>query len=170
MRLKPIIQVILLIWFIAVNLAILIPSYQLLFGRSEEGVTSRPQPPAPPAPPPAPVAIGQPDPKLDIEAQKQQVELSKQQVAAYAEQIKAYTQEVSAYTQQVTAYKTQEDSRAKSGRMASYEVVVKNSLVTLLGSFATTLIGYVFANLGAGVVDNLIRMKNGKPAEPLKLL
>jgi hypothetical protein len=170
MKVKLVIQVILLLWFVVINVAILVPSYQILFC-SEDTITEGVQPaPHPPGPPPAPAAIGPLDPSLDLEKQKQQVEAYKQQVSAYAEQVKAYTQEMTAYTQQVTAYKIQEGARTKAGRTGNYELVVKNSLITLLGGFATTLIAYVFANLGAGVANNYVRVRKGLNPEPLSLL
>lgn len=166
MTIKGLIQVILLVWFVAVNAAILIPSYQLLYARPEGAVADRP-PPAPPAPP-APVMAPVVGP--DAAGQQQSLEVYKQHAAVYVEQVKGYTQEVAAYTQQVAAYKTHEESRQKAGRVGTYELVVKGTLVTLLGSFVTTLIGYVFANLGAGVVDNFARLRNGAAPQPLRLL
>lgn len=171
MDIKKLIQVILLVWFIAINVAILVPSYQLLFGRdADDAADGQPPPPNPPATPRLAAAIGPLDPALDIEKQRQQVETYKQQVGTYAEQIKAYTQEVSAYTQQLAAHKARAEAKTRTNRLAVYEAVVKNSLTTLVSGFVTAIITYVFANLGAGVVDNIIRVRNGAPPESLKLL
>lgn len=170
MDFKRLIQGILLLWFVAINVAILIPSYQLLFGPDAAGPASGQVLPLPPVPPSTSVVIGPLDSTLDLEKQKQQVETYKQQAAAYAEQIKVYTQQVTAYTQQIEAYKVQEGARNQTNRLTVYEAVVKNSLVTLVGGFATTLIAYIFANLGAGVVDNYIRVNKGAAPESLKLL
>jgi hypothetical protein len=164
---KTTIQLLLLTWFVTVNLFILIPSFTLL--RSGVDESSATQPPHPPQPPP-PVNVGLLDPTLDLEKQKQQIEAYKQQVGGYAEQIKAYTQQVSAYSQQVTAYKTQQEAKPDAKRKAIYELVVKGTLLSLIASFATTLIAYVFTNLGATVVDNAIRMKNQKEPQELRLL
>lgn len=170
MNAKRVIQGILLVWFLSVNVAILVPSYKLLFGSEHTGNAARSQPPDPP-PPPSPLSgVGPIDSTLDAARQAQQVEVYKQQVAAYAEQIKGYTQEVAAYTQRVAAYKTFGEAQEKAGRKGVYELVVKGSLITLLGSFATTLIGYVFASLGAGVVDNMIRVRNNRDPQPLTVL
>ena len=170
MKLKTLLQIILLVWFIAINVAILIPSYQLLFARGVVGAAGGRVLPQPPELKTAPVVVGPLDSNLDLEKQKQQVETYKQQVATYAENIKAYTQQVTSYTQQVEAYKTQEGARNQTNRLAVYEAVVKNSLVTLVGGFATTLIAFIFANLGAGVVDNYIRVRKGAAPESLQLL
>lgn len=159
MSLKRFIQVLLLLWFVVINAAILIPSYRMLFGADAGPATS----PLPAPTPPPPPALGPLDPALGAESQKQQVETYKQQAASYAEQVKSYTQ-------QVAAYKVQTEVQNKSGRAGVYEMVVKNTLVSLLGGFATTLIGVVFANLGAGVVDNFVRMRNGSPPQRLTLL
>lgn len=166
MNIKSLIQWILLLWFVALSAAVLIPSYQMLFGRPSERTTGKP--PDPPVPPPAPVlSFGAQSAPAE---QQPQLEAYKQQAAVYAEQVKSYTQEVAVYTQQVAAYKAQEDANHKSGRASVYELVVKNSLVTLMGTFATALIGYVFANLGAGLLDNYVRMKNSEAPQPLSLL
>ncbi|HEV2861012.1 MAG TPA: hypothetical protein VGX48_08405 [Pyrinomonadaceae bacterium] len=158
MTLKGLIQLILIIWFVAVNAAILIPSYTLLFGPGD-GPDSSAQAPAPPTPP----AIGPLDPALSLDAQKQQVEAYKQQVAGFTEQVKSYTE-------QVSAYKVSTEARNKSKRVAVYETVVKGTLVGLIGSLTTALISYVFASLGAGVADNFVRMRNNAPPQPLTLL
>ena len=167
MNLKLFIQGILLAWFLAINIAILVPSYKLIFGSDGAGSAARIQPPDPPQVPAPLTGIGPIDTTLDATKQTQQVEVYKQQVAAYAEQIKGYTQDVAAYTQRVAAYKTAGEVQEKAGPKGVYELVVKGSLVTLLGSFATTLIAFVFANLGAGVMNNVIRMRNSREPEAL---
>lgn len=158
---KRLIQVLLVGWFLAISLAILIPSYCLLLGAGDEtGASTQPlQTPVPPAPP----VIGPLDSTLGTDAQKQQVDTYKQQVSAYVEQVKSYTQ-------QVAAYKIHSEARNKSKEAATYEIVVKDTLVMLFGGFAATLLSYVFANLGAGVVDNYVRMKNSVPPQSLTLL
>jgi hypothetical protein len=164
---KRAIQLILLTWFITVNPLILITSLYLLTRRLDGN--SSIQPAQPPNPPPT-VTVGPLDPSLDLEKQKQQVEAYKQQVAAYAEQVKTYTQQVTAYTQQVAAFKTQQDASPDARRRAVYELVVKGTLLSLIGGFATALIAFVFTNLGATVMDNFIRMKNNQPPQSLSLL
>lgn len=169
MNLRRLIQIILVVWFIAVNAAILIPSYQLLFGDAE-GAEGRQTLPQPPRAAPAPPTVGPLDPALPVEKQKEQVEVYKQQVGAYTEHVKVYTQEVTAYTQQLAAHKAQEESKNRGNRLAVYEAVVKNSLITLISGFATGLIAVIFANLGAGVVDNIMRIRAGRAPESLKML
>jgi hypothetical protein len=155
---KKAIQLILLAWFLTVNLFILIPSFYLLRGSSDETT----KPPTPPAPPAA-MAIGPLDPSLDLEKQKQQLEVYKLQVGHYAEQVKTYTQ-------QVAAAKSYQEAMPSSKRSAVYELVVKNTLITLISGFATALIAYVFTSLGANVVDNFVRMRNNEAPQPLSLL
>lgn len=164
---KKAIQLILLTWFITVNLFILIPSFFLLRSGGDETAAS--QPPPPPQPPQT-VSVGPLDPALDIEKQKQQVEAYKQQTGVYAERVKAYAQEVSAYGQQVTAYKAQQEAKPNSRQRATYELVVKGTLLALIGGFATALLAYVFTNLGATVVDNYVRMKNNETPQSFSLL
>jgi hypothetical protein len=166
MTVKGLIQLVLLVWFLAVSAAVLIPSYQLLFGRPE--AESAGTPPAPPVPPPAPVVAFGSQP--EAAKLQQQLESYRQQSVAYAEQVKSYTQEVAAYTQQVAAYKTHAEAQQRSGRASVYELVVKNSLVTLVGTFAASLLTYVVASLGAGLIDNNARLKRGAPPQPFSLL
>lgn len=170
MNLKTLVQVILLVWFIAINVAILVPSYQLIFDPDALGPANRQVLPQPPAPPPAPAVVEQGGPAPDPQKQKQQEADYQQRVGVYTEQVKAYTQEVTAYTQQVAAHKAQEEARSKTNRLTIYGTVVKDALVTLVAGFATALIAYVFANLGAGVADNYVRVKNGQPPQSIKLL
>lgn len=162
MTLKRLIQSILLIWFLAVNVAILVPSYRLLFGPSDPTNTAL-QAPEPPQPPTLVNEINSVGTRADAGERAEQLERYKQQVTAYAEQIKGYTQ-------QVAAYKTYGDAQEKSSVRVVYELVVKGSLVTLLSGFATALVALVFANLGAGLMDNMIRVRSGHDPEKLKLL
>ena len=162
---KKTIQIILLGWFISVNLLIIGPSLYLLIRQPDADGSEQPKLPT------SPVHLELPslNAELDIEKQRQQVEAYKQQVAAYTERVKAYTQEVTAYGQQVTAYKTLQDAKPLAREAAVYELVVKGTLLTLIGGFATTLIAFVFTNLGATVVDNFVRMKNNQEPQPFKL-
>ena len=163
---KKTIQIILLLWFISVNLLIIGPSYYLLTDQAETEGSEQPK--VPNSPPDLNLAPLNAD--LDIEKQKQQVEAHKQQVAAYTERVKAYTQQVTVYGQQVTAYKTLQDTKPLARKAAVYELVVKGTLLTLIGGFATALIAFVFTNLGATVVDNFVRMKNNQEPQPFNLL
>jgi hypothetical protein len=163
---KTAIQIILLTWFIVVNLLIIGPSFYLLLQQPTVATAEQPKVPSPPGD----VTLASLDPALDIEKQKQQVEAYKQQVAAYTERVKVYTQQVAAYGQQVTAYKTLQDAQPSTRRAAIFELVVKGTLVTLISGFATALIAYVFTNLGATVIDNFVRMRNNQAPQPLKVL
>lgn len=165
MTIKVLTQWLLLIWFVALSAAVLLPSYQMLFGRPE--AASPGDPPAPPVPPSAPVFS--PGAEVDPAKMQQQLEAYKQQAGVYVEQVKSYTQEVATYTQQISAYKTHQEAKAKSGRVSVYELVVKNTLLSLVTTFATALLGYVFASLGAGLLDNYARMRNGAEPQPLRL-
>lgn len=166
MTIKGMIQWLLLIWFVALSTAVLIPSYQMLFGPPE--AASPGDPPPPPVPPLAPVFA--PGAQTDPVKLQQQLEAYKQQTAVYAEQVKSYTQEVVTYTQQVSAYRTHQEARSKSGRVSVYELVVKNTLLSLASTFVIALLGYVLASLGAGLLDNYARMRNGAAAQPLSLV
>jgi len=161
MTIRGLIQFVLLVWFVALGAAVLIPSYRLLFGRPEGEPAS--SPPAPPVPPPAPVVAFGAQP--EAAKLQQQLETYMQQSAAYAEQVKSYTQEVAAYTQQVAAYRTHEEAKQRSGRAHDYELVARNSLLTLVATFAATLIGYVFAKLSPVLLDNYTRLKRGAPPQ-----
>lgn len=166
--LKRLIQITLLIWFIAINVAILVPSYRLLFATADNPAVQ-----GLPTLPDAPTAPKFPEPsatKPDPETQKQQGAEQQQQVGLYAQRVNAYTQQVAAYTQQLAALKAQRDAKDTTNRLAVYDSVVRNSLVTLVGGFATGLIAVVFANLGAQVANNFANVKRGKDPEPLHWL
>jgi hypothetical protein len=155
---KKVVQWILIVWFITVNLFILIPSFVLLKESREEAVK-----PTPPPDPPKEMTIGPLDSTLEIDRQKQQIEAYKLQVSLYAEEVKRHAQ-------QVAAHKTYIEATPASRRIAVYQLVVKESLLTLISGFATALIAYVFTSLGANVVDNFLRMRNNQAPQPLSLL
>ena len=162
---KELIQWILLGLFVGLIVLVLIPSSTILFGIGGESTVKLQEPPTPPVPP-NPLTLAPLDPKLDLEAQ---VKVYTQQVNAYTQQVAGYAQQVSAYTQQVNVYKTFAESTGKSRQAATYELVVKNTLLSLLNTFVAFLLGYVFVKAGANMVDNFIRAKNGQPVESLKL-
>ena len=154
---KKFTQVTLLIWFVVINLFILVPSFFILArGLSADAVVV-PEMPAPP-PPPEPATLLQFDSKLDPKVQEAQV---KAQVDAYTQRVNGYTQRVTAYTQQIVAYKSQIEA-GKTRQMIVYQAVVVDTLKALLTTLLTALVGFVFAKAGAEVLSKHIAAKKGQ--------
>lgn len=127
-----VIQIILIAWFITVNLFILIPSYNVLEGIGHEDAKVLPKPPEQlPVPP---NLSGSVDPAMNVETQK---ELIKAHVSFY-------TQQVTAHNQQVDAYKKQLDSLGKTRQILVYELVIKQTIVTLIAGLTSALVAFAF--------------------------
>ena len=150
-------QKILIVWFIVINLFILVPSFNVLWktsGADSATLRDMPNPPEPPEPPTLPPFDATRDPKV----QEAQV---KGQVDTFTQRIAGYTQRITAYTQQIAAYKSQIET-AKPRQIAAYQLVVKDTLTELLKTLLTALVGFVFAKAGAEVVSKYIMMKRAK--------
>jgi hypothetical protein len=121
----------------------------------------------PPSPPttPNPITLAPFDPELDPQ---KQVDVYTQQVNAYTQAVTAYTQQVSAYTQEVDAYKTFGELSDNSRQTALYQLVVKDTLLSIFNSFLTALLAYAFVRGAASVINNYNLVSQGQPAEPLK--
>jgi hypothetical protein len=158
---KTLIQWTLLVLFVSLGLFILIPSYHVLSSAGGGGTITLKEPPEPPSPP-NPLTLPTIDPKLDLKVQEEQVKAHTQQVNAYTQQITAYAQQVSAYSQHISAYKTYADSSVKSPRTSAYQLVVKDTLLSLLNTFITVLLGYVFVTKGAEIVRDYVSAKYAK--------
>ena len=74
--------------------------------------------------------------------------------------VKAYVQEVAAYQAAVTAYNAQMQALGKSNRLATYQVVVKDTLVAYFGATLASLIAFAFVSGATQVRDNSNRMRN----------
>lgn len=153
-----VIQILLLIWFVVINAFILIPSYQVLQQSQNNEALVIPKPPEVPVAPKPLLEVF--DPNLNLE-----------------EQVKAYTQQISGYTQQVNAYKAYMDNAYKvygeaankSHGLEVYKTVVKDSLISLLSTLLSALVGFAFVKAGAELVRNYIAAKNGQPVSQIKL-
>jgi hypothetical protein len=127
-----VVQLILIAWFITVNLFILIPSYNVLKGIGHEDAKVLPKPPEPlPSPP---NLSGSVNSALNAETQQ---ELIKAHVSFY-------TQQVTAHNQQIDAYKKQLDSLGRTRQIIVYELVIKQTIVTLIAGLTTALIAFAF--------------------------
>jgi hypothetical protein len=152
---KKTVQIILIIWFIIINLYILIPSFIVLQGLNLEN-----QSVAIPIPP-SPLSLTPLNLTVSLDSQKEQVN-------AHTQQVNAYTQEVNAFIQQVNAYKAYLESSNKFNQHTKYGLVVKDTLVALLTSLLTALVSYVFINASAGLANNYILAKNNKDVQPIQ--
>lgn len=165
-RIRLVMRVVIAGWFILINLFILIPSWRILRGTTADyaGTQQSMTPPVPPNP----IVVSPLDPRLPIQAQKEQI-------SGLTQQVNAYTQQVSAYTQQVNAYKAYVESAAKSDQTANYKTVVTDTLVPILNGFIVVFLGWVFANIGAGVAERFTAARVnqaglGTQLRPIKLL
>jgi hypothetical protein len=126
------IQVMLIAWFIVVNLFIFIPSYKILKGIYSDEAVMLPKAPDPPSPP----AIGGViDPNMNRETQQEVIK-------AY---VSFYTQNVAAHNQQIDAYKKQLESLGKTRQSSVYELVIKQTITALITGLTTALVAFAFA-------------------------
>jgi hypothetical protein len=157
---------ILTVWFAIIATLVTVPSAAVLWHARRASKPGLTMPPAPPEAPPL-LSLTPFDPKLPATALEQQTKISANQVAGYSKSVEAYKEQVNAYTQQLNAYKSFADYNAKDALATAYELVVKNTVVTLVNGLVTALIGYVFAKAGASLVDNYLRSKNNQALQPI---
>ncbi len=131
---KTFIQWLLIVWFVSLALLALIPSIRLLSCVPEQ-VTVDPLPTAP-------------DPPQD---------------STDPTALSIYTQQVAAYNASVTAYKSRLDDLRTRDFHATYELVVRNTLTTLMATIVGGLATFAFAR----ALDNNNRMRHNREPERL---
>jgi hypothetical protein len=155
--LKNIVRVLLLIWFITISLFIFIPSYQLLSESQKEKDRARAALAQLPLPPSVPKEIRPTKPTNSPENITQLVKL--------------YEQSVAAYDKEITAYVKFADGNAKAvNRTDTYNAVVKGTLATMMTTFLTALLGWIFASAVVGLTHNYYLYKKGLAPEKVHLL
>lgn len=156
---QRLIQIVLVAWFLTISLFLFVPSFLLL-----RGGTAVPAFPQPPAQPPVTQTLANPpvDPKIEFRVLE---ELGK----TYGQQVTLYTQQVAAYKEHLNAYKAYIDVLGKRELTGPYQLVVKDTLSTLLSTFATALLGYVFIRGGAGLLNNVLLLRKGQPPHPIDI-
>ena len=80
-----------------------------------------------------------------------------------------YTQEVAAYQQAVNAYKAYTDSVKQSDASSAFTLVVKETFGPFLSQLIVGFLAYAFVKSGAGVVDNLNRVRHNQAPGEIKL-
>ena len=125
------IQLILIAWFIVVNLFIFVPSYKVLKGISNDEAIVLPKAPEPPSPP----SLGGLDPTMNPQTQQ---ELIKAHVSFF-------TQQIAGHNQRTDAYKKQLDSLGKTRQIIVYELVIKQTIMALITGLTTALVAFAFA-------------------------
>ncbi len=80
-----------------------------------------------------------------------------------------YAQQVAAYQTAVTAFNTQMQVIQKSDRMAAYQLVVKDTLLTVFGTTLASFITFAFVSVAAQVRDNHNRMRNNREPQKISL-
>ena len=171
---KTFIQVLLVIWFMAVTLFVLVPSYKVLSVVYVEGAADLPTMPDPPQPPPAaelkplaPAAAKTPE-RSGAKVPGSQPADPAATVGGQDARVAVYTQQVTAYTQQLAAYKSQIES-GKTRQVAAYRAVVTDTLVSLLSTALTAFLGYVFVKASAELVNKYLAKGTNQKVEPLKI-
>ncbi|HEX7957306.1 MAG TPA: hypothetical protein VF508_10215 [Pyrinomonadaceae bacterium] len=172
---KTFIQVILVIWFVAFTLFVLVPSYKVLSRVGVPDAAELPTMPEPPPPPKAeelrssaPAAPVKPPEQPRTKIPDSTGTSTLPTVEARNAWVDVYTQQVTAYTQQVAAYKSQIES-GKTRQVAAYSAVVTNTLVSLLSTALTAFLGYVFVKAGAELVNKYVATKRGEEPKSLKI-
>ena len=150
MEIKPAIQWMLLLWFLVISFLVLYPSMHLLFDYKNVTINAPPQPPTPPSP----VVLSQ---QQDAGQQEKLVQIYNQQVAAYEKY-------VTAYSSFLTAYKSHVEMQNKPPAHATYELVVKETLLTVMNSFVAALLGYVFVKAGENAIRQYVNARYVRPS------
>jgi len=170
---KTFIQVLLIFWFFAVTLFVLVPSFTVLSVVGVSGAEDLPKMPEPPVPPPsaelkqavsaAPAKTPERPTKIPGSATPDTAVVEVRDA-----RVDVYTQQVTAYTQQVAAYKSQIES-GKTRQITAYRTVVTDTLVSLLSTALTAFLSYVFVKAGAELVNKHLAAKRGEKAESLEM-
>lgn len=172
---KVFIQVMLVIWFIAVTVFVLVPTYTVLSGVVGPVAADLPKMPEPPQPPPA-AELNPPAPAAPAKTREQsrgkvpgsQPADTPAAVGVQDARVAVYTQQVTAYAQQIAAYKSQIES-GKTRQVAAYRAVVTDTLVSLLSTALTAFLGYVFVKAGSELVNKYVATKRGEEVKSLKI-
>lgn len=164
-RIKNFARVVILVWFVVISTFVLIPSYQVLWGKGRIDVTVPPQPPQLPSL----KDVDWIDPKESADVLKQRFETYKQQVQFYGQRVQAYQSEVNAYTKYLDQ-ETKSSSIGPPTQVDAYTTVVKGTLATLLSTTLTSLLAFAFVSAGAQTVTNYVRTQKGLAPEKLEIL
>ena len=144
-------RIILLLWFLVISAFVFVPSYKVFRDARSEPVSGLPGLPV--APEPESIKAGE------------DAKLAAQRVAAYQHQVKLFEHRIKAYEKEVDVKTAGFVSTADA-----FELVVKDTLLTLVAQFLTALFAYVFVNAGAQVLDNRQRIKGNQAPERIRLL
>lgn len=124
------IQIILIAWFVIVNVFIFVPSYKILKGIDNNDAMVLPQAPELTSPPNLSV-----DPNMNPQSQQEIIKAN----------VSFYTQQVIGHNQKIDAYKKQLDSLSKTRQMVVYELVIKQTIMALITGLTAALVGFAFA-------------------------
>jgi hypothetical protein len=136
---KTFVQRLLLAWFIALSLFVLVPSFLVLTTSTGDLPVLKPIPP-PPEPP----------------------------ASATESEVARHTLNVTAYQQYVTAYTAYSQIAKGRGFDSKFELVVMKTLLPLLDKLVVAFLTYAFVVAAATTVDNANRLRNNQPPEQMK--
>jgi hypothetical protein len=156
---KTVVRIVLVAWFVIVNILILVPSFLVLWAPEAENRLTL-QTPERPKPPDVMALVNK---DADSTARATQVTFAGHVTTMYGHQ-------AGVYMQQVNAYKTNAELLAKSPDRSRYQLVVKDTLVPLLTVFFSALITFAFINGTSSLINNHNLLKHGKDPQPINLL
>lgn len=145
---KLFVQVLLLLWFVAVSALVIIPSALLLYPMVDPAIVDL----TPPRPPRPPVLSPIPDSATGDDLVKR-VARVEQEVIAYGHRVNAYEKEVAAHKDTVEAVKSLDP-------VSVYKAVVKDTFVDLLGKVLATLLAFAFVKVTGQAVTNAFAAKH----------
>lgn len=144
-------RIVLLLWFLMVSAFVFVPSFGVLRDARNSAAPTLPELPVAPE-----------SEKIDP---KEDPEVLAQRVALFQQQVKIFEHQLNAYKKQVETETADHVTKAEA-----FQMVVKDTLVTLVAQFLTALFAYVFVNAGAQVLDNRQRIQAKKAPQTIRIL
>ena len=149
-------RVTIFIWFIIVNLLVLVPSFQLLLDAEPKGIPKKM--PAPPVTPQIAVA-SEASQGVPADVQARQLDVLKKKADIYQQAIQTYEKHVAAYNKLVEQSSKICGSACGWSKIEIYKLVVKDTLVTLITTMLASLVGYAFVSIGGELLRNYLQKK-----------
>lgn len=164
---KKVARFVLLFWFLLIALVVLIPSFLLLFGADALAISAEtPKPPERPSL----KEVTWIDPKEPAATLAQRVETYKQQVLLYTQLVQAYDKEVAAYNKYLEDRAKGTCNTCPPKKSETYSLIVQDTIAPMVNTFLAALLGYIFVNAGAQLLNNYLRSKRGESPARVEIL